>query len=201
MARRRINQRKPQGEFSLHFNYYKTRLRAWYSEKKLLFYSVLKFFAYLAALYFLSLTATYQSFIYGGSLVDARLASGALAMMGEKCHVQGPSLFLGEDCIVTVLPACTAFEFSWFLIAAILSFPAPWSYRILGVGTGVCVLLMLNVIRVMTLYYFGIHYTALLDVLHVEVWGVILNICMATLLVAWIMWAKRNDRSITHGTV
>ncbi len=198
MARRRIKRLKQQSEIWLHFRFYKDRLLIWYASKAPVFACILKFIAYLILLYAISLTSIYQAILSKSMVLDAQFAGFILRGLGEQSHVSGPALWLGKDCIITVLPACTALEFSWFLIAAILAFPAKWGQRFLGVITGVSVTLFLNVVRVVSLYVVGVHWTAFLTVVHEEVWGIVLNISTFVLMVGWIMWARRSPELNSH---
>jgi exosortase/archaeosortase family protein len=73
----------------------------------------------------------------------------------------------------------------------ILAYPAAWRHKITGLIVGIPLLIALNLVRLIHLFYVGVHAPAEFDMFHGLVWeGIII---MATLGLWWIwsLWADR----------
>jgi exosortase/archaeosortase family protein len=108
--------------------------------------------------------------------------------VGEKTHVIGSTITSAKYAI-NVLPACSAFEYIWFLCALIIAFPASLVHKARGVLIGVPALLVLNLGRVISLFYIGVHFPRFFEAAHEELWGILLIIAELLLCVAWIRCA------------
>jgi exosortase/archaeosortase family protein len=87
---------------------------------------------------------------------------------------------------VTVSPACSAVELACFIGAAVFAFPSPWRAKVSGFLLGLALIVVLNVVRVTTLFLVGVHARSSFDLVHEDVWAVLL-IATTTLFVAgWI---------------
>ena len=90
---------------------------------------------------------------------------------------------------------CTGFDYSWFLAAAIAAFPATIIRRGIGIVAGVVILLLLNSVRVSSLYWVGVYHPEHFALVHEQLWAVVLNIATICLMVAWIVWIKRRHET------
>jgi len=83
---------------------------------------------------------------------------------------------------------CDAVEPTWLYCAAVLAFPAPFFRKFLGVLAGIILLQALNLVRIVTLYWIGIHLPAFFNSAHMEIWPTIFIITAITLFVGWKGW-------------
>ncbi len=91
---------------------------------------------------------------------------------------------------------CAALDAHALLAAAVLVFPARWSYRIAGVVAGALVVAAVNIARIGVLYFVGVRWPSAFPVLHEEVLQI--AIILATFLVfgAWIAVVRRADLAV-----
>lgn len=167
--------------------------REWFESRKpfLLFGS--KFLGVHSLLYALSLMPHYQNFLTRATVIFAGIADALIQALGGNSVRDGTTLLSGTDAILTVKPFCTAFDYSWFLIAFIVAFPARVSPKLLGLAIGVPLLLALNVLRISSLYWTGVGSPSNFNFMHEQFWAVLLNFSTICYAVVWIMWAKRRN--------
>jgi len=173
--------------------------KLWFDERRPLLHFVVKFLVVLAFLTAFSLTPLYQHILPGYLDTTARLTNTFLHILGEDTHLAGASIW-SQKYSVTVTPDCSALEFSWFLVAALLVFPARWHWKIAGIASGIAMLAVLNVLRVATLYLIGIRALTLFDLVHEDVWPVLLIMTTLVFLAAWIGWTEYRNGSEDHAS-
>jgi exosortase H (IPTLxxWG-CTERM-specific) len=88
---------------------------------------------------------------------------------------------------VAILPGCNAVEACIILVAGIIAFPAPWRLRLVGVGLGVFAVQLLNLVRIISLFYIGQWNTTAFEIAHTYLWQVLI---MLDVLVIWLMWIR-----------
>jgi exosortase/archaeosortase family protein len=87
---------------------------------------------------------------------------------------------------------CDAVEPSALFVVAVLASPVRFRRKIPPVILGTVFLLVLNVIRIVTLFLTGLHLRSLFDTMHLDVWQAAF-IVLAILL--WAVWASRVART------
>lgn len=88
---------------------------------------------------------------------------------------------------VQIAAGCNGVEAMILLVAAIVAFPAPWSYKLMGVSFGLVSIQLLNLVRIVSLFYLGIWYKPAFDWAHLYIWQAL--IMLDTLLV-WMVWIR-----------
>ncbi len=73
-------------------------------------------------------------------------------------------------------------------LAAVLAFPASWKARFVGLGIGIVAIQLVNLIRVVALFFTGAYFPSFFDSSHTVVWQTLV-ILSGVLL--WIFWANR----------
>lgn len=67
---------------------------------------------------------------------------------------------------------------------AVLTFPASWRSRIIGIIAGFLVIQILNLIRIVALAYAGVYHRDLFDLIHLYVaQGVMIVVALATFVI------------------
>lgn len=169
-------------------------LRRWYEGKAPLLHFGVKFCALITLFYLVLLLPAAKHMVEAVTAVDARASGALLNLIGQHNRVIDGTLWSGNTAVVTVLPLCSGFEFLCLFSAAVLVFPAPLAKKIPGMLVGVALLLALNLIRIMSLFFIGIHYPSIFTVVHEEIWAMILVIASIVLYIAWIRWAGSAPR-------
>ncbi len=174
--------------------------RSWYETKRPLFFYGCRFVGVLIVFYLLSLTPVYQATLSGAVITIAHIAHVLMQGLGENSALAGATIRSGTDAIITVEPGCTGFNYSWFLAAAVAAFPASILHKALGILIGVAVLIALNVLRVSSLFWVGVHNPELFAFVHEQLWAVLLNTATVSLMVAWIVLIKPASTDETPAT-
>ena len=89
---------------------------------------------------------------------------------------------------VSIEAGCNGVEATLVLLAAILAYPSPWRYKLLGFAIGVVAVQALNVVRVISLFYLGQWSFQVFEWAHLYVWQALI---MLDVLVVWLVWVRR----------
>ncbi|TPV94165.1 MAG: hypothetical protein B7733_16715 [Myxococcales bacterium FL481] len=88
---------------------------------------------------------------------------------------------------------CAALDAIAVFAAAVLAFPAPWRKTLTGVVLGASLLVILNLGRLVTLYFAGRADRELFDLLHEEVFQLVLVAAAVGAFARWTVWVQRRE--------
>lgn len=115
-------------------------------------------------------------------------ASGiALNVIGQGIEKEG-TILRNERFAVNIRNGCNGVETMIIFLAAVISFPAPWKARVVGLVLGILAIQAVNLIRVVALFLTGAYFPALFDSSHTVIWQTIVILFGVFL---WIFWANR----------
>jgi exosortase H (IPTLxxWG-CTERM-specific) len=117
----------------------------------------------------------------------AQVSGAVLDLIGQDVTMQG-TVIRNSRFAVNIRNGCNGVEAMLIFLAAVLAFPASWRSRLLGLGLGILVIQVVNLIRVVALFLTGIYFPKLFDASHTVVWQTLV-ILSGVLL--WIFWANR----------
>ena len=117
----------------------------------------------------------------------AKVSGAVLDLIGQDVTMQG-TIIRNSRFAVNIRNGCNGVEAMLIFLAAVLAFPASWRSRLLGLGIGIVVIQIVNLIRVVVLFLTGIYFPKLFDASHTVVWQTLV-ILSGVLL--WIFWANR----------
>ena len=115
----------------------------------------------------------------------AKVSGYALMLLGEEITINGVVLS-SPRFTVTIYNGCNGLITSLIFISAVLAFPARWSAKLLGVVGGLAAIQVINLIRIISLFYIGIYLPQLFNQSHIFVWQSIVILAGVCL---WIFWA------------
>ena len=92
---------------------------------------------------------------------------------------------------VSIEAGCNGVEATLVLLAAMLAFPAPWRHKVVGLVIGVVAVQLLNILRVISLFYLGQWNYDVFEWAHLYVWQALI---MLDVLVVWLIWVRRVPR-------
>lgn len=124
---------------------------------------------------------------------NAQASVVILNVFGEGADTRG-TMVTSPRFSVDIQHGCDAIEPSALFIAAVLAFPASMYSKLPGLLLGTVALGLVNLIRIVTLFYTGIYYPRGFESMHVDVWQ---PIFILLALVFWVMWAWWATRSRT----
>lgn len=174
-----------------------TRWSAWYANTGPVWKFALKFGALMGLFYGLILTPYFDQLLYSYLTANAWAANGILNWLGQDTAVSEITV-RSVRFAITVRRGCDAIEPSWFLSAALLSFPAPFSKKLPGILVGAALLQVLNLIRVVSLYFIGLYHPQYFSQVHVEIWPVVFIMVAIAFWIGWIGWTKRTAQPTSH---
>ena len=189
-----MNQRKSRKLLQPPNRSVKALCQSWYAEKAPLFQCAGKLWVVLIFLNLVSFAPICQQLISASAIEDAKLSGFILKRMGEGLQISGGILFCSQYAI-TVLPTCTGIEFFLFFCALVVSVPARFGRKIVGLMVGVTFLFAVNLFRIVSLYFIRVHFPGFFEIAHEELGGLLLILASVFLSAIWIGWAQQGEIS------
>ena len=84
-----------------------------------------------------------------------------------------------------IIPECTAVYPIGLFACGVLAFPCGWRRRLAGIGLGVPVLVLINLLRLVSLCYLGERFPSLFDTAHLLVWQ---SLMIFLTVLTWLLW-------------
>lgn len=123
--------------------------------------------------------------------LNARAAAIVLSGFGVNASVDR-TMIITPECSLDIQRGCDAIDAIAIFAAAMLAFPAPWRRKLGGIVGGVLVLMVLNQVRILSLYLVARHAPAAFETVHVEIWQPLFIALAIGLWLAWVTWALRR---------
>ena len=89
---------------------------------------------------------------------------------------------------VEIKNGCNGLEGAMVVFAAVVAYPSTWIQKIYGTLIGVLVVQILNLVRVISLYYLNIHNPVLFEWTHNYVWQMLIIIDAFVFFLIWTRW-------------
>lgn len=117
----------------------------------------------------------------------ALISSGILNLFGQNTVVIGTTV---QSSIfgISVVTACTGIFITGLFLIAVIAFPTRWLPKMIGAGIGIGGIFLVNIIRLVSLYFIGVHWPGFLDQAHQLIWQSLLIVIAVAL---WLVWAGR----------
>jgi exosortase/archaeosortase family protein len=147
-----------------------------------------KFGALVLLLYGVLAIPFSEGILYRYLEANAWMSNLILDALGQRTHVTEVTI---QSLVfaIAIRRGCDAVEPTWLLCAAILAFPGPWRHKLAGMFAGIVVLQLLNLVRIVTLYWIGSHFPAFFASAHLEIWPAVFIIVAILLFAGWKGWA------------
>jgi exosortase/archaeosortase family protein len=140
----------------------------------------------LAAGFFTLYQLTEVTHLFGRvNELNALLSGWVLRLAGVPNTRAGSSLQLPTSAFA-VISECSAVYVAILYAAAVLAFPASWRARGRGLVTGLAIIFVVNVLRLVTLGELMHRRPAWLPLFHEYLWQVLFILIVAAIYVAWI---------------
>ena len=127
----------------------------------------------------------------------AHVAAAILNVFGEGAAVSG-TLLRSPRFAVNIYHGCNGVLATAIYLSAVLAFPSRWRDKAVGAAIGIPAIQAINMARIVSLYYIGIHWPDFFAAAHGYVWQ---SIVILLSMVIWIFWAERfvrlSDRPAT----
>ena len=87
-----------------------------------------------------------------------------------------------------VAKECSGLTASWLLLSAIIAFESPWKHKLWGFLAGFLLIQSLNIIRIISLFYIGENLFEYFELVHRQIWPILLNISMIIIFGGWLYY-------------
>lgn len=123
--------------------------------------------------------------------LNAVVSAWLLRLLGESATVSGWTISTPRFAL-EIQRGCDAIDPIAIFVVGVLAFPSGWRRKVPGLAVGIAALLLLNQVRIVSLYYVGVHAPGWFEAMHVEVWQPIFIVIAALLWLAWIWRMNRR---------
>jgi exosortase/archaeosortase family protein len=149
--------------------------------------TLLVFLAVLLLVFAMSYSRWYEDVLAPASLrLNAAASAVLLRWLGEDALSDGAVVRSARQGL-TIGRDCDALRPFLLFAAAVIASPVAARLRVAGLLLGAAITLALNQLRIVSLFFTGIHFPAAFEPLHVDVWQP-LFICVV--VAAWLFWAS-----------
>lgn len=91
---------------------------------------------------------------------------------------------------------CTGFQPIATFIACVLAYPGKWHAKCLGIAVGVPLLWVVNLLRLVHLFYLGVYSPEGLTAAHEVVWQGLVAVTFIALWLSWIRWSEKRGSPV-----
>jgi exosortase/archaeosortase family protein len=124
--------------------------------------------------------------------IYAKISSGILNILGQETSANNGNISSSAFAI-SVKKGCDAIAPMILYSFAIIFFPVNYKLKLKGIGIGIALLFVLNIIRIVSLYLIGKYANkTIFDIMHVDVWQIFFIIITVFI---WVQWLKTSFQS------
>jgi|JI10StandDraft_1071094.scaffolds.fasta_scaffold05937_3 exosortase/archaeosortase family protein len=151
----------------------------------------LSFLGTLAVYFYFSMSSFYGQYIDNPvSTFYARISAGVLNLFGYGITVTNVTM-TSTSFSMSVANGCEAVAPMVMLTSAILFYPyGTFNKKLKGLSIGLCIIFLLNLLRLTSLFIMGVHARDWFDLFHVEFWQAAFIIIS---MVYFVLWLKKSN--------
>ncbi len=125
----------------------------------------------------------------------AWICGNLMNALGTQCDVHESSI-LSSRFSVQVVKGCESIYPTVMLWAAIIAFPTRWKWKFAGIIGGAVVLFLLNIIRVVTMFYIGMYLSTIFDMVHIYAWQALFILITLSIFLLWAAYVSKKETTI-----
>ena len=142
----------------------------------------------------IALNGVNDTFVVPYTALIARVSGVVLRITGEPATVVG-CVVRSPRFAVTIFNGCNGLITSLIFISGVLAFPARWSAKIIGVIGGLLAIQLINLVRIISLFYIGIFMPNLFNDAHIFIWQSLVILAGVALWIAWAQYFAVSDKT------
>lgn len=169
----------------LSWSAFRAEWRAWFLEKAPVLAFGLKFGLLIALLYLLLDLPLGDRLLFVDLEANAYIVDLLLRLFGQHTHITGGVVIQSPQFSMGIRRGCDAVEPTWLLCAAMVAFPAPALKKVSGILAVTIVLQVLNIARLATLFWVGVHLPGFFNSAHMELWPAVFILVAILLFLGW----------------
>ena len=104
----------------------------------------------------IALRSVNDAFVVPYTTLIARVSGFVLHLMGEDITING-CVLRSPRFAVTIYNGCNGLITSLIFVSGVLAFPSRWSAKLIGVVGGLLAIQVINLVRILSLFYIGIY--------------------------------------------
>ncbi len=101
---------------------------------------------------------------------------------------------------VSIEAGCNGVEAGIVLTAAMLAFPASWVEKLIGITVGMVTVQVLNLARIVTLFYLGQWNETAFEWAHLYIWQALIMLDVLIVFLLWLRWLSPRRPSASRQT-
>lgn len=119
--------------------------------------------------------------------IIAHVSAWIVQLFDQRVAAQGIVIrSLTNGAAVAIQPGCNGVEAVICLSAAILAFPAPWLHKVMGLLIGSVAIQVLNIIRIITLFYLLQWDKTVFEWAHLYLWQALIILDAMIIFILWL---------------
>jgi len=126
-----------------------------------------------------------DAFVVPYTAFIADVSGLVLRLFGEQASVNN-CVVSSPRFAVTIYNGCNGLITSLIFISGVLAFPARSGAKVVGVFGGLLIIQVINLIRIVSLFYIGVFLPALFNQSHIFIWQSVVILAGVAL---WVLWA------------
>lgn len=142
-----------------------------------------------------SIEAVHLAVVAPFTTLVARASSLLMNIFGAGSHVTGNTLSTTAYSI-NVVDGCNGIYATVILISGVIAYPSRLTQKARGIVLGVLAVFVVNLGRVISLFYLGQHYPNVFEEIHVYVWQPLIILWA---ILVWHYWSQTLDREKKTG--
>lgn len=142
------------------------------------------------------LTVTQTYFVLPWTSFLAWLSAGLLSFIDPHVSASGKIIASTlKPFAISIEPGCNGVEAMIVLVAAIVMFPATWAQRLKGLMWGLLAIQVLNIARIISLFYLGQWNEVWFEWAHLYVWQALIMLDALIVFLVWIRYLPKRTTS------
>jgi exosortase H (IPTLxxWG-CTERM-specific) len=153
------------------------------------------FFACCMALFVLELTQPVeQHVILPFTAAIAKVCVWLVGLFDSHAIAYGKILqSTSSNFAISIERGCNGVEAIIILVSAMLAFPAPWKHKLAGIGIGFVAIQLLNLVRIISLFYLGQWNRTVFDWFHMYLWQALIVLDALVVFLIWLRYLPRPN--------
>ncbi len=165
---------------------------SWYQSKRPVLRFVVLFGVFMGLFYACTIIPFAEERAWPAYLrANAQASAGILRVLGEQATTSGESISSPRGSL-RIARGCDAVQPAALFVAAVLASPVSTWAKLPGMIIGTASLILLNLVRIVSLFYIQIHFPRAFEVMHIEVWQALFIFLAIAFWAWWAWWAVRR---------
>lgn len=137
-----------------------------------------------------------QYFVVPFTSVLANISAFLIELTGREIIATGVVIRDASTLFaVEIAAGCNGVEAMILLVAAMIAFPSPRRYKLVGIVIGIIAIQTLNLARIVSLFFLGMWNETAFEWAHLYVWQALI---MLDALVVFLLWIRSLPRNRGH---